>query len=92
MSYVLDIKPLVYKQIAEFKKCGQKQLLSKITVLFDELLEHPEIGTGKPKQLSGNLSGYWSRRISQEHRLIYSIDNHRVIIEVISVKGHYFDR
>jgi toxin YoeB len=39
--------------------------------------------------LKGNLSGYWSRRISREHRLVYSIEDKIITVTVISAKGHY---
>ncbi|WP_245943345.1 type II toxin-antitoxin system YoeB family toxin [Algoriphagus aquaeductus] len=39
--------------------------------------------------MKNNLSGLWSRRINQEHRLVYSIDGHRVIVTVVSAFGHY---
>ncbi|MBD3628358.1 MAG: Txe/YoeB family addiction module toxin [Cyclobacterium sp.] len=61
----------------------------KIDQLLDELEEHPETGTGKPERLKNILSGYWSRRINKEHRLVYSIDGEKVIVTVISAYGHY---
>ena len=46
-------------------------------------------GTGQVEQLKGNLSGLWSRRINKADRIIYSIEDERVIVTVISMKGHY---
>lgn len=43
----------------------------------------------QPEQLKHNLAGFWSRRISQEHRLVYAVDEKTVIVTVISAKGHY---
>lgn len=70
-----------------FKRLGDQSLMRKISRLFMELAEHPEIGTGKPEQLKGDLSGYWSRRINREHRIIYRIEEDTVFI--LSLKGHY---
>jgi toxin YoeB len=47
------------------------------------------IGIRQPKQLKHNLLGYWSRRINQKDRMIYSVDENTVIVEVISAMGHY---
>jgi len=54
-----------------------------------ELAEHPREDTGKPEMLKGDMSGFWSRRINREHRLIYSIDDNIVTVSVVSAKGHY---
>lgn len=45
----------------------------KLNALIEECRRHPFKGTGKPEPLSGNLSGWWSRRINQEHRLVYRV-------------------
>ncbi|WP_317163371.1 Txe/YoeB family addiction module toxin [Mucilaginibacter arboris] len=46
---------------------------------------------GKPEQLKYNLAGRWSRRINNEHRIIYSISdkNQTIILNILSLKGHY---
>jgi toxin YoeB len=54
-----------------------------------ELEISPETGTGKPEKLKNNLSGYFSRRINKEHRMVYTIDYELNIVEVYSMKGHY---
>ncbi len=64
-----------------------KAILKKILILLNELAEHPFEGTGKPESLKYEFSGYWSRRITQEHRLIYEVDGDRVLVH--SAKGHY---
>lgn len=60
--------------------------------LIAELYEHPTTGTGKPKMLKGDLSGKWSRRITQKHRLVYEIIDNEVVVLVISAYGHYDDK
>jgi toxin YoeB len=47
----------------------------------------PFEGIGKPEALKSNLKGLWSRRINQEHRLIYKVEQEEIVI--IAVKGHY---
>lgn len=53
---------------------------------------HPETGTGQPEQLKHHLSGLYSRRINQKHRLVYSISDEVVIVHVLSAWAHYGDK
>ncbi len=87
MTYHLDFSKQAQKDIEFHKKSGDKTILKKLLILFNELAEHPFTGTGKPEQLKHNLSGLWSRRINREHRLVYEVDKNRILIH--SVKGHY---
>ncbi len=72
-------------------KSGNKSLLNKIYSLIEDIQLHPFEGIGKPELLKHNLSGCWSRRINQEHRIIYEIidENTVIILSIISLKGHY---
>ena len=47
--------------------------VQRINALIEECRRHPFTGTGKPEPLRGNLKGWWSRRISREHRLVYRV-------------------
>lgn len=69
------------------KKQGVKTIQNRITNLLKSISESPFKGIGKPEPLKGNLSGYWSRRITQEHRIIYKVSNNT--IQVYSLRGHY---
>jgi len=64
-----------------------KKIYKKLQKLIKEVLRNPYEGTGKPEPLKHNLSGYWSRRINSEHRLVYKIENKHLII--LSCKHHY---
>ena len=64
-----------------------KNIVKRINQLIKDIKRNPFDGIGKPEALKGNLSGFWSRRISNEHRIVYAIENDIVII--ISCKGHY---
>ena len=87
MSYQLSYSAQANKHIEFHRKSGNKPILKKLLVLFEEPTEHPTIGTGKPEQLKHNLTGYWSRRINQEHRLVYkTLDDN--IVRVYSAR-HY---
>ena len=62
-------------------------ILKKIRQLIESILENPFEGIGKPEQLKHQYAGYWSRRISKEHRLVYQVLDDKIYIH--SVKGHY---
>jgi toxin YoeB len=64
-----------------------RKTLRRINRLIEEALRDPGVGTGKPERLSGNLSGIWSRRIDQEHRLVYTVDGQDLVI--VQVRYHY---
>lgn len=66
-----------------------QSLWKKINRLLEETLRTPFEGTGKPEPLKGKYSGYWSRRITKEHRLIYRVENNA--LEILSCMGHYDD-
>ncbi|MGL2992880.1 Txe/YoeB family addiction module toxin [Flavobacterium sp. TSSA_36] len=74
-----------------WNKIGNKTILKKISELLRAIQESPFEGIGKPEPLKYNLSGVWSRRINQEHRIIYEIidENTIEILNIISLKGHY---
>ncbi len=89
MKYTIVLRKTAQDDIAAHKRSGNVGLCAKLEELLLELAEHPREGTGKPERLKGDLSGYWSRRINREHRLLYSIDDTVVTVAVISAKGHY---
>lgn len=64
-----------------------KKLLKRVNLLIKDIIRSPFEGIGKPEPLKGNLSGYWSRRINSEHRLVYGISEEEVL--VISCRFHY---
>ena len=71
MILPLDFSDQATEDINYHKKSGNKALLKKMLVLLEEISDHPFTGTGKPEALKHDLAGKWSRRINQEHRLIY---------------------
>ncbi len=87
--YTLIITVQAKKDIAYLKKNGGKALSTKIEKLLLELIHHPKVGTGQVEQLKGNRQGQWSRRIDKKNRLVYTINDDVVTVEVISAKGHY---
>jgi toxin YoeB len=63
------------------------KIVQKINSLVRECQRTPFTGTGKPEALKGNLRGHWSRRINQEHRLVYRIEADLLII--VQCRYHY---
>ncbi|WP_040617413.1 Txe/YoeB family addiction module toxin [Roseibium sp. TrichSKD4] len=57
-----------------------KKLLIRVNLLIKECTRDPFNGTGKPEPLKGSLSGWWSRRINREHRLVYRIEGDQLLI------------
>jgi len=64
-----------------------KKMLKRINTLIDASRRDPFQGIGKPEPLLGSLSGFWSRRIDDVHRLVYAVDD--ADLTVIACKGHY---
>lgn len=64
-----------------------KKTLKRINALIKDIQRSPFDGIGKPEPLRENLTGLWSRRIDEHHRLVYLIDNDVAVI--FSCKGHY---
>ena len=66
---------------------ADRQMLKRINRLIDDSLRHPVAGIGKPEPLRHMLSGCWSRRITEEHRLVYLVDGDDLV--VLQARYHY---
>ena len=66
-----------------------KKTLKRINQLLQDIERNGYNGIGKPEPLRGDLSGFWSRRIDNEHRIVYRVTEDRV--EIIQCRGHYDD-
>lgn len=68
-----------------------QKLLARINALIEECLRDPFRGTGKPEPLKRDLAGWWSRRITGEHRLVYRVRGagEGQALEVLSCRFHY---
>ncbi|QIY83147.1 type II toxin-antitoxin system YoeB family toxin [Chryseobacterium sp. NEB161] len=82
MSYTLILRSQAQKDIDDYKKSGNLILLKKLSYF----------GTGKPERLRYRDGNVWSRRIDSKNRLVYSIVENIVTVEIISAKGHYDDK
>lgn len=66
---------------------ADKRMVKKINALIKDVLRTPFEGKGKPEPLKHNLSGFWSRRITEEHRLVYAIAEDAILIA--ACRYHY---
>lgn len=64
-----------------------RKTVNRINQLIKAIVCEPYAGIGKPEPLRHGLSGYWSRRITEEHRIVYKIDNHSLFIA--QLRYHY---
>ena len=87
----MTVEKVVWHQNAktdyDFWVKNDESVVTKIKNLILSCKTHPFKGIGKPEPLKGNLSGYWSRRITQEHRLVYSFSEGTLTI--IQCRFHY---
>lgn len=61
--------------------------IKRVNRLIEDTTRHPFEGIGKPERLKQDLNGFWSRRITQEHRLVYAVDSETLTI--IACRFHY---
>lgn len=70
---------------------SDRAVLDKINALLEDIRRTPFKGLGKPEPLRGNLSGWWSRRITGDHRLVYRVEGKGAErrVEIIQCRYHY---
>lgn len=68
-------------------QANEPKLMRKLHRLFDECTRTPFEGSGKPEALKHEYRGFWSRRITDEHRLVYAVDEN--MITILSCRSHY---
>jgi len=73
-------------------KKSEPQAFKKAISLIEELADHPKTGRGKPTLKKYDLAGFYARKITDKHRLVYSIDDLTITVEVVSTRGHYNDK
>lgn len=84
MKIIFSSKAL--EELASYRT-SQPKLAFKVLELIQDIEKHPFEGLGKPEPLKGNLKGFWSRRITDEHRLVYTIQKDE--IHITTCKYHY---
>ena len=91
-KYTLVISSKARKEIQLHYKSGNKTVIRRIEQIFLELSNTPYQGAGNPESLKYNLAGYWSRRINKKDRIIYMVYENKVLVLVVSAKGHDRDK
>lgn len=71
-------------------QCQDKKTLKRINLILKDIERNFYQGIGKPELLSGNLSGFWSRRIDDKNRIVYRIKDNK--IEIAQCGSHYKDK
>ena len=87
--YKIILTEQARKEYLYFSQSGNKAILNKIVALLNDIMEHPFTGIGKPEPLKYELAGKWSRRITSEHRLVYSVNDDKIEVHILSMKYHY---
>ena len=83
---IIAFDPEAFQQFQDWAS-EDKKIFKKIGELIKDTSRTPYQGLGKPEGLKHGLSGYWSRRITDEHRLVYKVENDTIFI--VSCKFHY---
>jgi len=87
----LEIKviylPRAQADLLYWKKSGNKGIQERINKIIQSILETPFEGIGKPEPLKYDYIGWWSRRINEEHRLVYQVNDGEIII--LQMRFHY---
>ena len=74
-----------------FWQKNDKQKINKINELLKDISRSPYEGIGKPEALKFNYAGYWSRRIDEEHRLIYKVEHKLKLVYQIIIFNSFFN-
>ena len=82
----LEFKPQAFEDLQYWVR-NQPKLANRLLRLIEETQRDPFDGIGKPEPLKNELSGWWSRRIDGEHRLVYKVEGEALIIA--QARGHY---
>lgn len=72
-----------------WKKSGNLKIQKRISLLLEDILQHPFTGIGKPEPLKHDQHGRWSRRINKEHRIVYRVSGDKIYVYVFAMRYHY---
>ncbi|RZK24432.1 MAG: Txe/YoeB family addiction module toxin [Flavobacterium sp.] len=89
--YIVIFSQKAQQDLKELKK-SEPQAYKKARLLIEELADHPKIGRGKPQLKKYDLEGLYARKITDKHRLVYSINDEIITVNVLSARGHYNDK
>ncbi|MFF2851525.1 Txe/YoeB family addiction module toxin [Streptomyces sp. NPDC058001] len=84
----VNFDPAAWDDFQHWQETDRK-MARRVVRLVGEIQRDPFNGIGKPEPFKGDLSGYWSRRIDDEHRLVYRADDKEV--KILKARYHYTD-
>lgn len=87
MNFSIEFSETALEDYKYWKNTNNIKMIDRIKQLLTNMAETPFVGIGKPEGLKYELSGYWSRRINKEHRIVYKVQHEKII--VIQLRGHY---
>lgn len=87
MSFSIEFTDTALEDYNFWKKTNNVQVLNKIKSLLKNMQETPFTGIGQPEALRHELTGYYSRRINKEHRIVYTVNDSTLY--VVQLRGHY---
>ncbi|MBE6313060.1 MAG: Txe/YoeB family addiction module toxin [Bacteroidales bacterium] len=91
MMYVIEFSDSVKETLKKWKKSDPIKT-KKVNKIVHDIAEHPRTGIGHPEPLVGGNDITWSRHITGKDRIIYDIHDDKVVVDIISVEGHYNDK
>jgi len=91
MRYTLIFAPRALDDFNKIKKSGDQARLKKLRTILEELQEHPLTGIGNPERLKYKEDTY-SRRLSGKDRIVYSVHDDVVEVNILQMIGHYDDK
>ena len=91
MRYSLIFAPRALEDFEKIKKSGDQARLKKLRTILEELQEHPLTEIGNPERLRYKANTY-SRRLSGKDRIVYSIHENVVEVNILQMLGHYDDK
>ena len=91
-KYIVEFTTRAKRELRFHHRSGNRSSILKIEQILKELTENPFDGTGNPEPLKYDLAGYWSRRINKKDRIIYKVNEDRVLVLIVSAIGHYGDK
>ena len=86
MSYVLAFLPIAWEDYQHWQQTD-KNVVRRLNALLKEMQRTPSAGTGKPELLRYDRAGTWSRRITDEHRLVYRVEGE--VVWILQCRYHY---
>jgi toxin YoeB len=87
--YKIEFTKNAQKDIKYLKVSGDYPSLKREAIFLEEICQHPFTGKGNPEILKYNFSGFYSRRINSKDRLIYFVNEEKLVVTILSACSHY---